>query len=219
VNLKFMGLLSVLLLGAAPVVLAQNGAFAPYVDAGIGFVSSTATSTVGGQGNPTYTVGAGIESSTKPFLLDVNGQYTGTNLTGSGYVGQINASGYLKLGGLLVGGGGYWSQLSVNSFNIPAGDTTKQVLNGVLHAAHPVVGGGYQFKHDRFLVNYVLPVGANALPNERVFNLHNEIFLANAHFRITQDLTFNSYDLSDVTSYSQLRTLATSGGVGLKLVF
>jgi hypothetical protein len=217
--MKFMGFLSVILLAAAPVVFAQDGAFAPYVNGAIGFTSNMATSTIGGQGNPTYMVGAGIESSTKPLLLDINGQYTGTNLTGTGYVGQINASGYIKLGGLLVGGGGYWSQLSVNSFNIPTGDTTKEVVNGVLHAAHPLVGGGFQFKHDRVLVNYVLPVGANALPNERVFNVHNEIFLAKAHFRLTQDLAFNSYDLSAVRSFSQARTLADSGSFGVKFVF
>src|SRR5271154_2885143 len=100
----------VLMVGSA---FAQNGALAPYVDAGIGVSSSvTGTGSVTAS-NPSYNVGAGIESSTKHLLLDLNGQFSTTNLKAlnfsavktNSYAATVTGTGYLKAGHFLFGGG------------------------------------------------------------------------------------------------------------------
>src|SRR5208337_4311257 len=79
-----------LLIGTA---FAQNGAFAPYVQAGIGG-SSTATGTSNiTASNPNYIVGAGIESSTKHLLLNLDATFGTANYRSFGLKG-VNPSSY-----------------------------------------------------------------------------------------------------------------------------
>lgn len=198
--LSFLALAVMLMLSVSS-AKAQNGAFAPYADAGLGYISGQAI----GAGNPTYTLGGGIESSTKYILADVNGQFTGNNLSGNGYIGTASGAAYLKLDKFLVGGGAEWTGITLSNAK------TAITLNG----AHPFIGAGIQLKRDRFLVNYELPLGPNTLPGESVFNIHNEFFITkSAHLRFTQDLTINSNN----ASLHNARTTLETASVGIKLV-
>src|ERR1700675_4102983 len=107
-------LLSLALVLAVAPANAQNGVFAPYVNAGI---SGTSGGTIG-LSNPNYRVGGGIESSSKHLLLDVNAQFDSANLSGlkglanssGGYTGTVTGSAYYKLGShILAGGGAFYS--------------------------------------------------------------------------------------------------------------
>src|SRR5271170_2012004 len=126
---------------------AQNGAVAPYVDAGIG-LSSTVTGTGSvTASNPNYFVGAGIESSTKHLLLDVNGQFSSGNVrtfgqgTNGTYAATVTGTGFLKLGHFLVGGGALYN-------NVVSGGKFSSLIP-TRNTFVPEIGGGYQFSRDR----------------------------------------------------------------------
>jgi hypothetical protein len=181
---------------------AQNGAFAPYVS------GSVSTSANLGYKNPDFTVGAGIESSTKNLLLDVHGTFDTANSikTDNGYAGTLTGAAYYKFFGHILGGAGAnWSvntaQLKTQFANI---DATRQ-------SAHTFIGGGVQFGKVRILANYNLP-GKDALLNERIIDVNTEIFLKK-HLRLTQNTTLNSY-----VGAGNVRATASKIGVGLKLV-
>lgn len=206
-----------LALFAAP-ANAQNSVFAPYVDAGIGASSTfTGTGSITAR-NPDYRFGAGIESNTSHFLFDVNGQFDSANIrtfglaNGDSFTGTINGQGYYKVGWLLLGGGVRWSD---------------QVVNGNLHALIPnvtelvpLVGGGAQFKRDRFTLLYVLP-GRSAVLHQRELDFHNELYLTKSgHFRLTQDVVAQSGDTGlPVPGITGTRISGGSAGVGIKFVF
>ena len=213
--LSFLAVMTLLLVGAST-ASAQNGAFAPYADAGIS-VSSTVS---GGAGltasNPSYIVGAGIESSTKHFLFDINGQFGTQNIRtfgfgkGASYTGTITGSGYLKLGSiLLVGGGARYTDL-VTGGNFA---TLNPFVN--TNAINPFVGGGVQFKRDRFLANYILP-GRDTIAGQREVDFSNEIFLTKgAHVRLTQNVNV----ISSTPFGQNFRLTGTNAGAGIKFVF
>jgi hypothetical protein len=191
------------LLFTAMTTHAQTGVFAPFADVAVGYQSNQSNLNKFNVGDVSYNFGAGIESSSKHLLLDADGQFNGNNLNGNGYEGTINALGYLKLNGFLLGGGANWNQVELS--NLKAGIT----LTGI----HPSVGGGYQCSRDRFLINYDLPVGKNAYPNEVIINFHNEIFLdKKAHIRFTQNVLINSNKIAGV------RQNTDTFKVGLKIV-
>lgn len=228
---RFAALIAVLALAFAGPALAQNGVFAPYVDAGISVSSSSSPTntlslpgdiSLGGVTNPNYTVGAGIESNTKNWLFDVNGQFNSQNPTStivfggaSAINGTISGSGYYKLGFLRIGGGARYS-MTVSSYSF------KGLLPTSLDELVPFVGGGVQFSRDRFLVDYVLP-GRSAVQNQREVDFHNEIFLTKgAHFRLTQDVAIDSGEPqvgSLISGIGLARVTGTQAGVGLKIVF
>src|SRR5277367_3680946 len=106
-KMKFLSLAVVALLAVMAFVTpanAQNGVFAPYVNAGI---SMTGTGSAFSTSNPNYNIGVGIESSSKHLLLDVNVQFNSANVTSlgniinnqGGYTETANASGYYKFHG------------------------------------------------------------------------------------------------------------------------
>lgn len=201
-SMKFLAVLVLFMTSAA---FAQNGVFAPYVNAG---VSTTAAA---GYKNPDFTVGAGIESNTRGLLMDVHGTFDTANSikTNNGYTGGLNASVYVKvLGPFLIGGGANWAvntaQLKTQFSNI---DATRQ-------SAHPFIGGGFQAGKFRLLADYNLP-GKEALTNERIVDVNAEFFAAK-HVRITANATVNSF--IDITSPSKSRATANKLGVGIKLV-
>jgi len=189
-------LLSVGLL-ITPAAKAQNGAFAPYVDIGIAVAGSdsvlVSTEAIGN-------VGAGIESSSKHLLLDVNGQFTSANgfTTASGYTDSVNGSGYLKAGAFLLGGGASYSNQIVGvptTFgNLATGFvTTVEHIN--VTQVRPFIGAGLQLPRDRVIVNYFLPGSdPSGLAGGPAFQVHNEIFLSNHglfdHIRFVQNLDF-----------------------------
>jgi hypothetical protein len=228
VFLSFLAAAVLLLVSAVP-ASAQNGVFAPYVSVG---VSTNAISTFS---SPSFNAALGIESSSKYVLLDINGNFQSSspiaaikacyenNVTSplcTGYSSGIQGSAYVKVyGAFLVGGGAEWNVNPATVQTSIRGDCAniKTCIAGITSNANPFVGGGFQVKHDRFLVNYVLP-GADSISGEHSFNAHNEIFLAHkTHLRITQDVSFvtgtviaSPSDSTHVTGYSV--------GVGLKLV-
>ena len=227
--MKFLTLAVVTLLAALALVApanAQNGAFAPYTTIGI---TGSGTGSVLNSSNPSGNAGIGIESSTKHLLLDVNYQAISANgfSTGSGYTGQVTGSGYYKLGGLLLGGGAFYSnQITGVLLTSTAYEETVTFLKGVnVTQARPFVGVGYQFSRDRIIANYILPGGfsitnINPPVADRSFNVTNEIFLGKTgilnHIRFTQTLAFTS-NLTGSTS-SIVRASTWVGGGGLKLV-
>jgi len=204
----------VLMVGSA---FAQNGAIAPYVDAGVG-VSSTFTGTGSvTASNPSYNVGAGIESSTKHLLLDANGQFSSGNVRAFGagtsgtYAATITGTGYFKLGHILVGGGALYN-------NVVTGGNFATLLPQ-RNTFVPEIGGGFQFSRDRITALYELP-GKSAVGN-RTVNVHNEIFVTkSAHVRLTQDVSFNSSTNGGLTvdGYNTRITGGTASA-GLKFVF
>lgn len=210
---------------------AQNGAFAPYVDAGI---SLSGTGTITSTSNPNFIVGGGIESSTKHFLLDANGQFQSGNInvfgSGNGYTGSFTGSAYYKMGGLLLGGGAFASN------QIASGTSASQIFNSFsanYRQVRPFVGAGYQFKYDRLLVNYVLPgidqiqaagFTFNGVHSQRAV-VSNEIFLGTSglrkHLRLTQTITADSSNtnLAGFATQAGLRGSTVTAGAGLKFVF
>jgi hypothetical protein len=214
---------AILLLVGATSASAQNGAFAPYVDAGVS-VSSTFT----GQGsltarNPNYNFGAGIESSTSRLLLDINGQFNTQNVRGfdaptiDSYKGTISGSGYLKVSHLLLGGGVRWSDQILNFNSASLAALARPNVNELV----PFVGGGVQFSRDRFLVSYVLP-GRATTTNQYEADFHNEVFLfKNGHIRLTQDVVGSSGITGTTVAgiRASTRLAGGSAGAGLKFVF
>lgn len=207
---------AVLFLAIASTASAQNGAFAPYADAGISFSSTLSATGSLTASNPNYIVGGGIESSTKHLLLDINGQFSTSNIRtfgfgkGSAYTGTVSGSGYFKAGShLLLGGGARYSDLvtGANFATLNPFANTNSIV--------PFVGGGVQFKRDRFIANYVLP-GRNSISGQREIDFHNEVFLTKgAHFRLTQDVNvISSIPLGPTTP----RLTGSSAGVGIKFV-
>jgi len=206
---------------------AQNGAFAPYVDGSISLSGGGGALTTS---NPGYTVGGGIESSTKHFLLDANAQFSSANvhIFSSGYTGTITGQGYVRLGVVLLGGGAYWSN------TVAAGTTPLNTL-GAISAnylqARPFIGAGFQTKRDRLIVSYVLPgldqIQANgnvfSNVNSRIVNVNNEYILGRTglahHIRLTQSVSFNSSNTAIGGDSTPTRTLSYGGGVGVKFVF
>lgn len=209
-------------LSIAPPAHAQNGAFAPYVDAGIS-VSSTVSGTGGlTASNPDYRLGLGVESSSSHFLLDLNGQFDSQNVrtfgfgANSSYMGTINGSGYFKLGpSVLVGGGVRWSDQIT-------GGNLKGLIPSSINQLQPFVGGGFQLSHDRFLANYILP-GRNEVAGQREIDFHNEIFLGTKgvrkHIRLTQDVNWVSSTPAVAGQTLAQRITGSSAGVGVKFVF
>lgn len=196
---------------------AQNGAVAPYVDAGIG-ISSTLTGTGSlSASNPNYFLGAGIESSTAHLLLDVNGQFFTGNVrtfgqgTNGTYAATITGTGFLKLGHILVGGGALYNNV------VSSGDFSSLIPNR--NTFVPEIGGGFQFSRDRITALYELP-GRSATGN-RTFNIHNEIFLIkSAHVRLTQDVSVNSSTEGGlVVDGVNTRVTGGTAAAGLKFVF
>lgn len=207
-----------LVLGLSGTASAQNGKFAPYVDAGIG-ISSTLSGTGSlTSSNPNFRVGVGVESSSKYVLLDINGQFDTQNIRsftslsglrgGDSYKGTVNASGYLKLNHLLVGVGARWSDRITDP-------NFKGLIPTSINELTSYVSAGAQFGRDRVTVSYVLP-GRNAEYHAREVDFHNEIFLTKgAHFRLTQDLVGIS---STPGNLGGRRVTGGSGSVGLKVV-
>lgn len=191
-----------LMIGSA---FAQNGAFAPYVQGTI--------STAPGSGSAaSYQVGGGIESSTKFLLLDVNGSFqTAAVAVGAGHAGVLQGQGYLKVGKhLLAGGGANWV-INTQSFN------AGSFVNTARESANPFVGVGLQLGRLRSIVDYQIPVGSNALPYQRTFQMQNELRLTK-HLRATLPVTFTSYDTDGTIKTINRVTVAQVGG-GLKFVF
>ena len=69
---------------------AQNGAFAPYVQGSVSGTPGAGGAFFTGFTSPSYSVGVGVESSTKHLLLDANGVFnTADSTTGAGHDGVI----------------------------------------------------------------------------------------------------------------------------------
>lgn len=246
-KLRLITLLAGLFLVFAGAANAQNGAFAPYADANIS-ITGSGNNVVGvnltGVSNPNYRVGGGIESSTKHFLLDANGQFDSGSFAGiegvfkntGGYTLTATGSAYYKLGGvLLVGGGAFYSNQVLSGTTLQEeGSSIKASFNR--NQVRPFIGGGFNFKHDRILVNYVLPgkdqvngsvVGAGTITgfNDRTVNAQNEIFLGTSglrkHIRLTQNVSISSQNgLGNLVSgVSGLRSAGVTAGAGVKFVF
>jgi hypothetical protein len=236
-KLRLITLLATLFFAFAGAAHAQNGAFAPYVDGSIAF---SGTGGVTSTSNPSYTVGGGVESSTKHLLLDVNAQFNSGNVSNlggilsntGGYTGTATGSAYYKLHGFLLGGGAFWSN------QVASGQTLGESLQNVSFNYKQVrafVGAGYQFKRDRIIATYLLPgidqiSGAglqNAFTgvNSRVGTINNEIFLGTSglrkHIRLTQTVSVSSANtnLQQAFSAAGLRTSAVTAGAGIKFVF
>jgi hypothetical protein len=207
----------VLMVGSA---FAQSGAFAPYVDAGIsGSSTLTASSSVTAI-NPNYTVGAGIESSTKYLLLDVHANFNSQNYrtfgisaigSGDSYAATVQGTGFLKVGKLLLGGGTFYQDT-----------VTAKTIRGLFPNAGqtfvPLIGGGFQFSRDRITALYELP--GRSATNQRTVDFHNEVFLTKkGHLRLTQDISLNTAVQNVPTTNITQRISGGSAGVGLKLVF
>jgi hypothetical protein len=207
----------VLMVGSA---FSQSGAFAPYVDAGIS-ASSTFTGTNSVTAiNPNYTVGAGIESSTKYLLLDVHANFNSQNYrtfgisaigSGDAYAATVQGTGFLKVGKLLLGGGTFYQDTvtakTIRSLDPSAGQTFV-----------PLIGGGFQFSRDRITALYELP--GRSATNQRTVDFHNEIFLTKkGHLRLTQDVSLNSSVASAPALNVSQRISGGSAGAGIKLVF
>jgi len=195
----------------------QNGAFAPYVDAGIG-----GSSTFTGNGavtahNPNYIVGAGIESSTKHLLLNLDANFQSADYrtfglaSGDNYAATVTGTGYLKIGHLLLGGGTLYRD------NVIGGNIRSIIPNLQSTTFVPLVGGGIQFSRDRFTALYELP-GRSGL-NQRTVDFNNEFFLTkSAHLRLTQQVSINTAD-TGVPSIGSVRVSGGQAAVGLKFVF
>lgn len=205
-----------LLVGGA---FAQSGVFAPYIDAGISASSTFTGNSAVTARNPNYNVGAGIESSTKHLLLDVNAQFNSADYRtfgtpgSSSYAATVTATGFLKFGKLLVGGGTFYK-------NTVTSGTIRNLLPNAGNTFVPLIGGGFQFSRDRITAVYELP--GRSATNQRTVDFHNEIFLTkSAHLRLTQDVSLNS-SVAQITASDVTLSQRLSGGsaaAGLKLVF
>lgn len=196
---------------------AKTGAFAPYVDAGVG-VSSTLTG--GGTytaKNPDYSFGLGVESDSNKFLFDINGQFNSANVRTFGsaldeasYKGTVTGLGYVKIKHFLVGGGVRWSDQVTNT-------QVASVIPSSITELVPLVSAGVEFSRDRVTATYVLP-GREAAHKLREGDLHNEIFLTKSgHFRLTQDVTERSSRETVFLPHYRLNGL--SAAAGIKFVF
>lgn len=216
VKLVFSMLL--ILLGLSMSANAQEHVFAPYVDAGVGITSTlTGTNSITAR-NPDYNVGLGFESNTKHLLIDFNGQFSSqnvrsfaslTNLKGTSFAGTVNASGYVKVGKLLLGGGARYSDTVTSN-------TLSALVPSSINELVPYVGGGFQFGRDRVIVNYVLP-GRTSAYKERELDIHNEIYLTKSgRLRLTQDIYGRS---ADIAGLGGTRVTGAEGRAGVKFVF
>lgn len=201
-----------LLVGSA---FSQNGAFAPYVDASIGASSTITGNSTATAKNPNYSLGVGVESSTKHLLLDVNAQFNTANYrtfgltNGASYAATVQGTGFLKVGKLLLGGGTFYKDTVTPS-------TLRALLPSAGQTFVPLAGGGFQFSRDRITALYELP--GRSANNQRTVDFHNEIFLTkSAHLRLTQDVSLNSsvYGSSSINQ----RISGGSAQAGLKFVF
>lgn len=247
-KLRIAVLLAALTLFVTGSAFAQNGAFAPYANANISF-TGTGNNAIGvnltGVSNPNYRVGGGIESSTKHLLLDANLQFDSASFAGienvfkntGGYTLTGTASAYYKLGGvLLVGAGGYYSNQVLSGTTLQ-GEGQSIATSFNRNQIRPFVGGGFNFKHDRILVNYVLPGkdrlntgnllgGAGVVTgfNDRTVNVQNEVFLGTSglrkHIRLTQNVSISSSNQLGnlITNVNNLRSAGVTAGVGIKFV-
>jgi hypothetical protein len=215
--MKFFASLFLALTVLVGVSAAQSGAFAPYVDASIGGSSTfTGNSSVTAH-NPNYIVGAGIESSTKHLLLDVNANFQTADYRAFGapgansFAGTVTATGFVKVGSLLLGGGTYYKD-QVSNGNL------KGLIPGDAQTFVPLVGGGFQFSRDRITAVYELP--GRSATNQRTVDFHNEIFLTKkAHLRLTQDLSINTADNLSLPGVGTVRVSGGQAAAGLKFVF
>lgn len=227
--LKRIAMLFAMLALFAGLAVAQNGAFAPYVQGSVSYSANQ------GQSNPSFNGGLGIESSTNALLLDLNGTFATANpadselnlvtVAGRGFTGTIAGSAYLKVTKhLLAGVGGSWAVTHADFESVVANGLRSVLPKGIdatLESAHPYVGGGFQIKRDRLLVTYALP-GKDALTNERIVPVSNELFLTK-HLRLTQNVTFTSYSgnpaLTNLTiPFNGVRVSAVSASAGVKFV-
>jgi hypothetical protein len=204
---RFALLFAVLTLAvfAASSAKAQNGAFSPYVTAGVSVQGGGIDYT--NKTNPNFAVGGGIESSTKYLLLDANAVYNTANnvVTSNGYTVDSQASGYFKLSHVLIGAG-------VNSsINNLTPSTLQKKLGAVSSQSfHPFVGVGYETTKLRVEATYLLPA-KDALLNERIAKGTAEVFVAK-HVRATGSVLLDSSDSSGS------RQLKVGVGAGLKFV-
>lgn len=178
--------------------VAQNGPFAPYV---LGTIS-----TAPGSSNENYSVGVGLESSTKHLLLDANGMFnTASVANGAGHAGTLQAQGYYKLfSHILLGGGANWA-INTSTFN------AKNFVNTARTSASPFVGGGVLLGRLRSILTYQIPSNSDPLPGQRAFNINSELGLTE-HLRVVVPIAINSYDTTN-------RVTVTQVGAGLKFVF
>lgn len=228
--LSFLAVLALLFIGTST-ASAQNGAFAPYVNAGI---SASSVGSVFSTTNPNYNAGVGIESSTSHLLLDINGQFSGgfaalggaVHNTG-GYNLTVTGSVYYRTHGFLLGGGAFYSNQVAPGVTIQS--TLQNLISANRNQIRPFIGIGYQFAGDRVIVSYVLPGLDNAgsgtvctpvvtsegtssctstpIPtgSDKTINLSNEIFLGHSgirsHLRLTQNFSVSTND-----SYAQIKS-------------
>ena len=186
---------------------AQNGAFAPYVTAGVGVQGGAlnyATKT-----NPNFVLGGGIESSTKHFLLDANATYNTANnvVTSNGYTVKADASAYYKFGHLLAGVG---VNESINNLTPTIAQLQKVATS--YQGFHPYVGVGWQTTKFRAEATYLLPA-KDALVNERIGNVGGEVFVTK-HIRATGSVLLDS----TIPTGSTSRQLAVGASAGIKFV-
>lgn len=203
-----------LMVGSA---FSQNGAFAPYVDAGIGGSSTFTGAANVTAHNPNYIVGAGIESSTKHLLLNLDARFESANYrtfglaNGDNYAATVTGTGFVKVGHLLLGGGTLYRD------NVIGGNVRSLLPNLQSTTFVPLVGGGVQFSRDRFTAVYELP-GRSGV-NQRTVDFNNEFFLTkSAKLRLTQQVSINTSD-TGVPSIGSVRVSGGSANVGVKFVF
>jgi hypothetical protein len=191
--------------GASSAV-AQNGAFAPYVTAGVGVQGGNLS--YANKTNPSFTFGGGIESSTKFLLLDANATYNTANnvVTQNGYTIAAQGSGYFKLDHVLLGVGVNESINNLTRTNLQA-----KLVPSSFQSFHPFVGVGYQTTKFRATATYDLPA-KDAINNERIVNFNGEVF-ATKHIRATGGVLIDSTVPTGGT-----RQLAVGASAGIKLV-
>jgi hypothetical protein len=227
----------VLLFAGASTASAQNGPFAPYVVASI---SGSSVGSVLSTTNPNYSVGGGVESSTSHLLLDINAQFSGgfAALKGlasnsGGYNVTLTGSAYYRTHGFLLGGGLFYANQVAPGVTIQnTAQTLFATISNNRNQVRPFVGIGYQFSHDRIILNYVLPgldntggaavcstggvTGAGAsttstgtctplasTPNDKTVNISNEIFLGTSGIRGHLRLTQN-FSVSTNDTFAQI---------------
>lgn len=193
---------------AAPAATSFSGSFNPYVFGTI--QTAPGSQATGGS----YNLGIGLESNTKHFLFDTNGSFNSANVTAgaaNGYTGTLQASGYYKLFGHILGGGG--ANWVINT----AGFSASHFVNTARESANPFVGVGLQAGRLRSIATYELS-GRNALEEQIKFGLNTE-FAASKHIRLVVPLVINSYQSGPVKSLGGQRVTVASVGAGFKFVF
>ncbi len=217
---------------------AKTWTLSPYVTGGVSFSGTTSIT----DSNHSYQVGAGVETNTKKYLFDINGNFDSGNPSNvfknaGGYTGTISGSAYRRLfGKVLLGGGAYWSNqvASGQRLNLAYLSNSFNYLQ-----VRPFVGAGYEFKRDTVIVSYVLPgvdqvnvgtvSGVKAYlytgVDSRIVRFNNEYTMGTKgvlkHVRFTQNLSVNSSNMpSTIASVMpSLRASSFAGGVGVKFVF